>query len=222
VARAVQVTGLGGVPSTGVSAVVLNVTVTDTSASSYLTVYPSCAGSPPNASNLNWVAGKTIANRVMVPVGSDGKVCMFNAAGSTDVIADVAGWFGDASSVMGTQEVGLATPCRVMDTRSGLGGYSTPFGAGVSRTLTVDGVCGVPSSGVAAVILNVTATDTSASSYFTVYPSGSPPNASDLNWTAGVTIPNLVLASVNASGQITIFNAAGTVDGVVDVVGYFQ
>jgi hypothetical protein len=75
---------------------------------------------------------------------------------------------------------------------------------------------------VAAVILNVTATDTSASSYFTVYPSGSPPNASDLNWAAGVTIPNLVLASVNASGQITIFNAAGTVDGVVDVVGYFQ
>ncbi|HEY8745862.1 MAG TPA: hypothetical protein VIU62_22470, partial [Chloroflexota bacterium] len=74
-ARAVQVTGLGGVPSTGVSAVVLNVTVTDTSASSYLTVYPSCAGSPPNASNLNWIAGKTIANRVMVPVGSDGKVC---------------------------------------------------------------------------------------------------------------------------------------------------
>jgi hypothetical protein len=221
--RSVQVTGLGGVPASGVSAVVLNVTVTDTSTASFLTVYPSCASSVPNASNLNWVAGKTIPNRVMIPVGSDGNVCMDNAYGTTDVVVDVAGWYGNASSALGSQEVALA-PCRVLDTRPGsqIGPYNTPFGAAVSRAVTVDGVCGVPASGVAAVVLNVTATDTSQASFFTVYPSGSVPNASDLNWVGGVTIPNLVLATVNASGQITIFNAYGTVDGVVDVVGYFQ
>jgi hypothetical protein len=99
--KIVDLTGVGGVPSSGVSAVALNVTVTDPTEASYLTVFPlfSDALPPPNevplpsTSNLNFTAGQTIANMVIVPVGADGNVIVYNKAGSVHVIVDVAGWY---------------------------------------------------------------------------------------------------------------------------------
>jgi len=89
---ALQVAGVGGVPATGVSAVVLNLTATQPTGESYLTAWP--AGQPqPLASNLNFLAGQTVANLVVVRVGNAGKVSLYNNAGSTHVVADVAGWF---------------------------------------------------------------------------------------------------------------------------------
>jgi len=56
----------------------------------------------------------------------------------------------------------------------------------------------------------------------TVRPSTSAlPNASDLNWTAGRTIPNLVVATLGSTGAISFYNAAGNTDVIVDLVGYF-
>ena len=75
------------------TAVVLNVTVTNTTAASYLTVWPSDA-TQPTASDLNWTPGLTVPNLVVVKVGSDGKIKLYNPAGSTDVIIDVVGWYG--------------------------------------------------------------------------------------------------------------------------------
>jgi hypothetical protein len=72
--------------------VVLNVTVTNTTAASFLTVYPSDAPRP-TASDLNWTAGLTVPNLVVVKLGADGKIALYNLAGSTDVIADVVGWY---------------------------------------------------------------------------------------------------------------------------------
>lgn len=47
----------------------------------------------PNASNLCHNAGQVVPNLVVAKVGAGGAVSIFNDAGSTDVIADVAGWF---------------------------------------------------------------------------------------------------------------------------------
>jgi sugar lactone lactonase YvrE len=92
---AVSVTGKGGVPATGVSAVALNLTVTEPSAGGFLTVFPS--GTPrPLTSSLNFVAGQTVANLVMATVGADGKISIYNNAGSSHLVADVVGWFGPA------------------------------------------------------------------------------------------------------------------------------
>ena len=88
----VQVTGVGGVPASGVSAVVLNATVAQPSRNSFLTVYPSDAGLP-TASNLNFVTGQTVPNLITVKVGADGKVKLYNAAGQTHVIFDVVGYY---------------------------------------------------------------------------------------------------------------------------------
>jgi hypothetical protein len=87
----VHVTGNGGVPATA-SGVVANITVTNPTAGSYLTVYP--ATSPrPVASDLNSAPGVTAANLVVVELGTNGALGIYNAIGSTDVIVDVAGWF---------------------------------------------------------------------------------------------------------------------------------
>jgi hypothetical protein len=87
---AVQVTG--AVVPASARAVVLNITVTDTSAASYLTAWPD-QGPWPLASDLNWTAAATIPALAVVELSSDGKVDLYNAAGNTDVVVDVAGWY---------------------------------------------------------------------------------------------------------------------------------
>ena len=70
----------------------MNVTITEPSAPSYLTVYPA-GEARPTASNLNFVAGQTVPNLVVVKLGPGGKVNFYNAGGSTHVVADVVGWY---------------------------------------------------------------------------------------------------------------------------------
>ena len=70
----------------------MNVTVTNTTAPSDLRIFPSDVN-PPNASDLNFVAGQTVPNLVVVKLGPDGYIGIYNAGGSTDVIVDVLGWY---------------------------------------------------------------------------------------------------------------------------------
>jgi chitodextrinase len=76
----------------GTTAVALNVTVTNPTADSYLTVYPA-GGTRPVASNLNFERGQTIPNMVLVPVGPGNTVTFYNLAGDVDVIADLLGYY---------------------------------------------------------------------------------------------------------------------------------
>ena len=113
------------------------------------------------------------------------------------------------------------SPVRLLDSRNGTGGYTTPWTAGQTRSLHVAGVGGVPADATA-VVLNVTATDVSTASYVTATPSGGViPTASNLNVTAGQTIANLVTVQVGAGGSVDLYNAHGQVDLVADVVGYY-
>jgi len=92
----------------------------------------------------------------------------------------------------------------------------------VQRPITVTGVGGVP-PGAAAIVTNMTVTSTNAASFLTVWPGGQPipnPLVSSLNWAPGTTIANAVTIRVGGS-QIRVYNYAGTVDVVCDVVGYF-
>ena len=216
-----NVEGVGGVPASGVSAVVLNVTATAPSANGHLTVYPDGA-SVPSTSNLNFSAGETVPNLVIAPVGSDGKVDFYNGSGGTvQVLADVSGWFASGTAAAG----GLTplTPARILDTRNGTGGISGPVASDHSISLNVEGVGGVPASGVGAVVLNVTATAPSANGHLTVYPDGaSVPSTSNLNFSAGETVPNLVIAPVGSDGKVDFYNGSGgTVQVLADVSGWF-
>jgi hypothetical protein len=219
----VQVTGRGGIPATGVAAVVMNVTVTDTSLPGYLTVYPANVARP-TASHLNWVAGQTVANLVEVVLGGGGTVRVFNLQGTADVVFDVAGYVSTPGSAAGPDGLfNPVVPSRLLDTRDGTGvGVAAPVGPGGSLKLQVTGRGGLPTSGVSAVVLNVTATNPTAGSYVTVYPEGAAqPLASNLNVVARATVPNRVIVKVGTGGFVDFFNFAGSVDLVADVGGWF-
>jgi hypothetical protein len=217
----VKVTDTLGVPAANVTAVALNVVATNASGpASFLTVWPT--GQPrPLASNLNFVPGVSVPNLVIARVGVDGKVSLYNNLGSVNVAADIQGYFlGDAT---GSSYVALP-PSRILDTRNGTGGTSSPIGQGGTIELKVTDVGGVPAAGGTAVALNVTATNVSgAESFLTVWPSGtSRPLASNLNFIQGQTVPNLVIARVGDGGKISIYNNVGTVDVVADTQGWFN
>jgi hypothetical protein len=202
---------------------VLNVTVTNTRAGGYVTVYPS-GTSMPTASNLNFGPGATVPNLVTVMLGADGKVNLFNgSSASVQLIADVAGYYvGGTATIPGAYTP--LTPSRLLDTRSGNGApVSVVAGNGGQVSLQVTGRGGVPASGVAAVILNTTVTDTRAAGYLTVFPSGSPkPVASNLNFAAGDTIANLVTVQVGPDGKVILANGSSqSVDLIADVAGYY-
>lgn len=214
-----QVAGRGGIPSSGATAVTMNVTVVGPSAPSYLTAWPS-GDNRPTASNLNYEAGSVVPNLVVVKVGPDGRVSLYNDAGTTHVLADVVGWYSEsdgAGSVYGT-----LSPSRILDTRFGEGAPEA-VGAGATLSLQVTGRGGVPATGVSAVAMNVTAVGPTEESYLTAWPAGlSRPTASNLNYRPGDVVPNLVVVKVGAGGVVNLFNATGLTHVIADVVGWFD
>ncbi|MFE2167576.1 PKD domain-containing protein [Streptomyces sp. NPDC059447] len=218
----VKVGGNGNIPQ-GVTAVVLNVTVTNTRSNGFITAYPE-GSDRPNSSNVNFHAGHTIPNLVVVPVGKNGYVDLYNGAwnaGDTvDLIADVTGFFTQ-SSASGYKSL---DPVRFVDTREGLGTKQGQVPARGSFTTQIAGMRGVP-SGITAVALNVTVTNPKSTGYLTVLPGGGAiPNASNLNFTYGQTLANSVIVPVSSDGKITVFNGTwnGATDVVIDVVGAYS
>src|SRR3989441_7354555 len=121
-ATTVAVLNRGGVPASGVAAVVLNVTATGPTTGSYLTVFPG-DGAKPSTSSVNFAAGQTVSNRVIVTVGSGGQGAVANAAGTGDAIVDIAGWFTHASNPAASRgPFTRARPPRIIDNRTGAGG----------------------------------------------------------------------------------------------------
>lgn len=218
-----DVTGVSGVPETGVTAVVMNVTVDAPTSGSFLTAWPS--GEPrPLVSNLNFVPGQTVPNLVTVKVGANGRVNLFNATGWAHVVADVVGYYTATPPGGGGRFTSL-TPTRLLDTRTGegTGGVVAPVPAGGSIDLQVTGVGGVPAQGVTGVALNVTVDGPTGTGFVTTWPTGEPrPTASTHNFAPGVTVANLVLAKVGAGGRVSLFNSAGSTNLVADVIGYFS
>jgi hypothetical protein len=217
--RDVVVTGVGGVPANA-TAIALNVTVTDATAPSHLTLWPA-GESRPTASNLNWGHDWTVANAVTVKVGAAGRVSVHNAQGAVHVVVDVVGYYRPAKGSWFTP----LTPLRVIDSRPNgpnLGPYRTPWGGRTTREVRLAGLAGIPSDAVA-VVLNATVTNTTGQSFLTMWPVGRPrPLASTVNWAPGWTIANGATVELGAGGVINVFNDAGSADVVLDVVGYFS
>ena len=220
----VQVAGVGGVPATGAAGVLVNLTVTDTTSSGYVSAFPAGVAVP-STSSIDFPAQATKANLVEVALGRGGQISVYNQAGTTQVVVDVEGWYDATQATSGSGLYNPVGPSRIADTRPGSGEpyQGSTLGAGQSLTIQVAGRGGIPASGAAAVVMNVTATDASAASYLAVYPAGgSQPLASNLNFLAGQTVANQVVVLLGAGGAVTVYNALGAVDVVVDVAGWFS
>jgi alpha-tubulin suppressor-like RCC1 family protein len=238
--------GVGGsaasIPTDGTAgAAVLNLTAVAGTQATWLSAFPTqpngtCLTSVPGSSTINVSAGGAEANRVMARLGpshSGGPntdVCVYNAAGTINVVLDASGWFGSAtgSPPSGAQYQAIG-PTRICDTRSGTGTLCSghQLTSGGTQLVRVAGVGGIPGSGAVAIIANLTAVNGSQPTYLTVYPADvrSKPNASDLNLNPGIALPNLVvvgLASGAHPGDVNLFNAMGSINAVLDVDGWFQ
>lgn len=210
-----QVTGRGGVPDGGAQAVVLNVTAVQPITGGYVSVWPS-GEAQPVISNLNYDAGRNVANLVVCKLGAGGRVSVFADSGDLDLLADVVGYFApDGASLV------AVAPARLLDTRNAIGAPRNVVGPDSEIALAVAGVGGVAPT-ARAVVLNVTATDATTDTFVTVYPDGvERPDASSLNVSAGGAIANLVVAKLGANGQVRLFNSTGSLNLIADVTGYF-
>jgi hypothetical protein len=202
----VQIAGTGTVPL-GAAGAVLNVTAVNARAPGFLSVFP-CDSTVPDASNLNYTTGQTIPNAVFSRLATDGRVCIYTDA-AADLIVDVNGYVPESSDVT------AVAPVRFYDSRTGDG----PRPDGSVTAITVAGRPGYPAN-PAAVTLNLTAVDAKTAGFMTMFPCGSAiPEASNLNFAAGQTIANAVVAQVGNSGQVCVY-VSGTAGLLVDVNGF--
>lgn len=79
----------------------------------------------------------------------------------------------------------------------------------------------MPATGVSAVSLNVTAVNPDLDGYLTVFPCGTRPDSSSVNYSTGQTVANAVITPVSATGTVCFFSQNPT-DLVVDVNGWFS
>ena len=211
-----RVAGVRGVPANA-SAVAVNLTVTSPTSYGVITAHASGTNKP-GTSNLNYVAGQTVSNLAMVPLGADGRLTLTNtSSGSAHLIVEVSAYFHEGKpSSPGT--FNSVAPTRLLDTRLSSG----PVSGGSSVTFKAGGKLGIPTN-ASAVVLNLTATETKSFGFLTAYAAGSSkPKASSLNYTAGQTVPNLVVVPIGADGKVTVANtSSGKAAVIADVAGYF-
>jgi Right handed beta helix region len=212
----------GKVPA-GAAAAVLNLTATQPTAGGFITAY--AGGQPvPDTSNLNFTAGKTVANQVIVPLTSDVADFYNDSGGTVQLIADLDGYYSSGA----TSSFVPYGPTRIVDTRVGLGakaGAVPAHGTLVITPSTFSTGCNPNATCTtfpSAFVLNVTVTQPKAGGVLIVYPdNGSPPGTSSVNFSAGQTVANLVTVEPFNS-DIAIYNqSSGSVQIVVDEQGYY-
>lgn len=162
-------------------------------------------------SSLNVAPGRNIANSVIVPLSSEGDVCIFSST-DTHVIADVTGWIGDT----GDLSLDELDSQRVVDTRSGLG-ISARLEPG--HTTVIDLADELAGADIEAVAVNVTVIRASSRGFITLDDcQGS--TTSSLNFGAGEVRGNNGVFALGADQQLCIRSTAAT-HVTVDVTGQF-
>jgi Concanavalin A-like lectin/glucanases superfamily len=206
-----------GLPSTGVTAVALNLTAVPTGSgdSGFLIAYPDGV-TRPSTSNLTYdaTAGQSQAGTVIIPVGSDGKIDIYNdSTDAIDLVGDLSGYF--TTSTTGEYYHPLNS-IRIIDTRQ-----TTALASDSART--IDDPASITTDN-STLVLNITVTDPAGAGFLQAYPgSAAVPTASIINFATGETVPNLALVNTSADNSFSIYNdSAGNVDFIVDANGYFE
>ena len=242
----VTVTGVGGIPSSGVSAVVLNLIAIDPTHAGYLTVFPTGAAKAV-VSTVDFNEGETVANRAIVKVGSNGQISIYNNSGNTNFAVDVSGYYTDGSSSSQTGSLfNPVAPARILDTRCSTtpqpsycslenlpsaNATLTAIPGSSSIAVQVAGEANIPADATA-VVGNLTATDGNGGGYLTTYTAStafptsglsvSLPATSDVNFSTGSINANMVVSGLSSSGGLEIANGGDhKVDALFDVSGWF-
>ena len=230
-----QVTTRGGVPATGPGTVVLNVTAVNPTSQGYLTVFPTGTARP-QASSVNFNAHWVGANLVTVRLGTAGKVRIFNASGSTHVVADVLGYYhGSSSTATDPDSYGgfhSIEPLRLLDTRSTDLWDGTPLDAGFAVETAFTFENPDLDRRIKAFAVNVTVTRPAAAGFLAAWVGDdSTPTTSTVNFTKGRTVANMAIVPTQVctfctaeptARSIGVWNASvGASHIIVDLVGVF-
>ena len=202
------------VPSTGLKALVINVTAAGAAAPGYMVAMPS-GGNPAGTqhSTVNYTPAAPAANTAIVPVGPDGSVAVYTTA-STHVLVDVVGYITDSTAANTTTGMFQpVTPFRAYDSRA-----LTAFTLGQSRTISLNAAPGVATN-ASAVSSNLTVTGPTVAGFLTVYPVVEP-QTSNLNFGSGQTVANGALLQLSPSGTVVAkMSEAGHL--LIDINGFF-
>jgi len=213
------IAGQNGVPA-GATAVALTVTYTNVAETGYVTVWPGGEARPDTSTANPNGPGDIRSNLALVSVGDSGsgvgKVSIYSHR-RTDLVVDVVGWFTTRPGSEGLFTV--VTPQRVADSRE----PGAPFPrlrAGLDAPMNFTGLAPSPS---AAVLYNLTVTNTVDGGFITAHPASTPvPNASSVNWSGpDQNRAALTVSSLSSANVVGLF-AKTPVDAVIDVSGWFQ
>ncbi|WKU04328.1 hypothetical protein [Micromonospora sp. HUAS LYJ1] len=214
----VTVLGVGGIPANGVRALLVDVTAINPTANTFLTVYPD-GSDRPTASTINASAGQVLSNSaIVVTVGANGKVVIYNHSGNTHVKLDVQGYFTSSTGTTGGGLVSLPHT-KLIDTRSGLGTTTGTIAGNSSRTVTLTG--SVVPAGASAAVIDVIVTGAAALGWLSVAPENDATAANAIDYPAGTTSMGMIV-KLPANGKVVLANkGSGAVHAVVTVQAYF-
>jgi len=232
--RGVSVAGTVVPNDPSVVGALVNVTAVAPTAGTFVSVVPTEPVGPPTTSNLNVAAGRVQANLVLVPVGPDGAIHLYNSAGNTNLLVDVMGYLqtGAAETSRAGRVIPLTAPYRALDTRqAGFGGV--PLGPGQAEDWSFAAFAGSVNIGgtavgsQAALLGNLTnaslarqyPTVSVEPGFLTVYPADAPalPVISNLNNYEAVAVPNMALIKYGANQTVRVYNSNGYAHYILDV-----
>lgn len=210
----IDVAGRGSIPGDAVG-VVANLTAIRPAAPGHATMF-GCTDDVPTASHANYVPGDVVANNAVIPLSDDGELCIF-ALADAHFALDVNGYVPAGSPL------GLLDPVRYLDTRpqptfddksSGQG----RLGAGAIVEVPIAGRGNIPTDATAAIV-NVTLIGADGPGHVTLFPCGTLPEASTLNYVAGDVIPNGALVELSDDGSLCVFTLEAA-HLALDVAGF--
>lgn len=213
-------TGAGGVPTTGVLAVALNVITTSSSTTGAPVAVWANGETRPTSTVLLTSSAATVNNTVVAEVGADGAVSVWLGSGTSQIIVDVQGYVTSQDAASAGSLFSPLALTRVVDTRSGMGGTTGPVGAAASFNVQITGVAGVPADATS-VALNITGVAPTANTYISAYATGGA-QAGSVNVASGATTAEMLFVPIGTGGKIQLRNNAGSVQILADVEGYFR
>ncbi|WP_140448642.1 RHS repeat-associated core domain-containing protein [Curtobacterium flaccumfaciens] len=223
--RTVKIAGAAGLPSSGIGAVTMMVTVADPKGSGQLQMRADDADTTTLLMIYNSGVGGNRSNTGLLAVADDGTIQVRTETAQSKVIIDITGYYTSTKNGVSAGGFVAMSPSRVLDSRGGIGGVQGQIPAGSQRTIQATGSNGIP-EGAAAVAVNIIVINRSGKAgYVRPTPTGETRSTGVLNYNSNEDLETAMNAQValNADGKFSIDTAAegGKIDLVVDIQGYF-
>jgi hypothetical protein len=191
----------------------------------YGSLYPA-GGSPPTASNINYVPYEITSNAFTIGLNASGQFNLYTFS-TVHVIIDVTGYFAPPSGT-GLYYHALPQPIRLLETRLGQPGCNTPgtpIQGQTARAVSAWAACSgvtIPSTARAITGNFTVINQLNSGGYGTIYPTSTTvPNNSNVNYNPLGVTSNSFVTGLSSNGQFSVF-ASSTINAVVDVSGYFS